>query len=87
MDLDESFANFNSGLTIPTPERVRNKNLAPIIILICKTIQGHHSVKFLVLVFDDDSSSSLLNVKNTPRGATSTLSDRKKVNDYSVRKI
>ena len=61
VQFNESIANSNSCLTIPIPERVRNKDLVPISILIYKAIQGHHSVKPLVCISDCGSTCNLFN--------------------------
>ena len=38
INADELFMQFNSGLAIPTPGRVHNKDVAPITLLCCDTI-------------------------------------------------
>ena len=40
MNHDELYAAFNTGITIPTPGRVANPDLAPITLLWCEAIQG-----------------------------------------------
>ena len=57
IDHDELFVQFDSGLAIPTPGRVRDKDLAPIILLCCNLIQGQPSERPLVILLDGGSSS------------------------------
>ena len=63
---DDFSMQFNGGLTIPTPGRVHNKDVAPITLLCCDTIQGHHSPRLLVILLDGGSSSSLINKRALP---------------------
>ena len=74
---DELFMQFNSGLTIPTPGRVHNEDLAPITLLCCDTIQGHHSPRPLVILLDGGSCSSLINKRALPLGAVPSKSKEK----------
>ena len=71
---DELFATNNDVQTTPTI--VTEKDVAPITVLICWTIQRHQSAKPLTCLFDGGSSYSLFNMRNIPIGAIPTLTSR-----------
>ena len=74
MHYDESFATINNNPA--TPVSVKEKDVAPISVLICQTIQRHHSMKPLVYLFNGRSSCSLLNIRNISIRLTPTLTNR-----------
>ena len=72
----ELFTQFNGGLCIPTPGRVHNKDLAPITLLCCDTIQGRPVERPLVILLDGGSSGSLINKRSLPNGAVPSRSEQ-----------
>ena len=63
---DELFESFNGDPDV--------KDLAPITLLCCDTIQGHVMERPLVVLLDGGSSGSLINKRSIPRGAVASRS-------------
>ena len=70
---DELFVEYNTPLT---PKQVHNPDLAPIILLVCDTIQNQSVGRPLVILLDGGKSGSLINKRAMPKGAVATKSNR-----------
>ena len=79
LPLDQWIDSSGVFANLSTESLKRGDDVAPISILLCKAIQKNHSEKPLVTLFDGGSSSTLLNERALPRGATPHVAERKQL--------